>query len=786
MPAEYLEATRARSNFLVLASTCGTTLLLWFGTAVAAELAITVLDSATGAPIEDVFVATSDSTLTSATDGCGKIYFDVVPSQVTLTLSHIGYQTRTVKSHVDTLGSEIQVMLEPISIQLPEVVIHSWTDKTEQGKTEISTVELSRYPSPTEDPLRFLKVLPGITSGNDFSGSYNVQGGNYDQNLVYINGVEIDRPLQLRRGLAESFSMLNPAMIDSMTFRSISFAAEFGDKLSSMVEATYKIDSKKLEGDLELSGSTQNIVVRGPVGKRLSFNSGARYSNLERYTRGLQVRGEFVPIFWDWQTQARFRISPYNQFDVFAATFTSDFKMKPDKLRLSYNCSVLRHLRVCDEFTGSGKGAERFKYEGDLVAVSWTHLSPIGVVKAHVNYSRTSEREDTDLEYSVKPDSIRSTEKHDSRLRLAKIEGGLTGTGNLRSVGLKIGVGAKRSGLDGKVASVHRISYDRGVFLDESTSFDIDRGDIDTFFYFQSKWGTRRTSMNSGIRVVQFGTTDETLLLPRVSIALNANTGLTFTFSAGRHTQPPFYKEYVVDSVARPRLKSQKSDQFGVGVTYELKNSLNWTTEVFYRDQAELISYQIDDLRIVYSGRNDSDGFAYGINTRMRGQLDSLIGIACYSYLVAREDIKGDDRGNIPRPVDQRHTVSVYLEDRMYLEYLRLRNLLYSRFHIRMLYGSGFPHTPQVLATSQIGGRILVEGERNSRRDRPYFRFDIGMTQAIDIAGKTLHLRQEVANMFDQHNVVGYSYFPSFRGVPVEVRRSLGRRVYNFSVSIKF
>ncbi len=553
-----------------------------------------------------------------------------------------------------------------------------------------------------------------------------------------------------------------------------------------MVEASYKIDSKNIEGDLELSGSTQSIVVRGPVRNWVSFSTGARYSNLERYTRGLQVTGEFVPTFWDWQTQARFKISAYDRIDVFAATFTSDFKMKPKKIRLRYNCSVLRHLRVCDEFAGSGSGTERFKYEGDVVAMSWTHLAPIGAIKAHVNFSRSNEREDTDVEYSIKPDSIRSLERHDSGLRLAKIEGGLAGTRDFEIVDLKVGAGAKHSGLSGKMVSMQKVSYDRGTFLDESTNFTIDRGDVDTFLYFQSKWETGSASMLSGIRVVRFGTTDERLFLPRLNIRLKANAGLAFTLSAGRHAQPPFYKEYVVDSVARPRLKSQKSDQFGVGVNYELKNSLNWTTEVFYRDQSELISYQIDDLRIVYSGKNDSDGFAYGINTKTRGQLDSLIGIASYSYLVAREDIKGDSRRNIPRPVDQRHTVSVYLEDRMYLEFLRLRNLLYSRFHIRMLYGSGFPHTPQVLAKSQIGDPVLVEGKRNSRRDRPYLRFDIGMTQAIDIAGKTMHLHQEVANMFDQHNVVGYSYFPSFRGEPVEVRRSLGRRVYNFSVSVKF
>ena len=199
-----------------------------------------------------------------------------------------------------------------------------------------------------------------------------------------------------------------------------------------------------------------------------------------------------------------------------------------------------------------------------------------------------------------------------------------------------------------------------------------------------------------------------------------------------------------------------------------------------------MISYQIDDLRMRYSGENDSKGRVFGVNSKLRGKLDSLIGIVSYGYLLARENIIGDGHAYLPRANDQRHTLSMYLEDRMFLDFSRVRFLDYSRFHIRVLYGSGFPHTPKVVAIAEDGRPQLTDGPRNSVRDRPYFRFDVGMTQSTSLWRKTLHLREEIANVFDQYNVLGYSYLPSPSGKPIELRRSLGRRVYNVSVSVEF
>ena len=664
-------------------------------------------------------------------------------------------------------------------IVLPPTTVSAKAIEEEQGEIHLSTVEVKRYPAPTNDPIRFLKVLPGISSGNDFSSSYNVSGGNYDQNLLYINGIEIESPFHASHGLAQSISMLNPAMIDSMVFRSISIPVMMGDKLSSLVEANYKTGAEKMEVEMDLGLSDQSMVVRRRIGESAGFSTGLRHANLGRYARGLQIKGEYIPSFWDWQTQIKAKSSLLGEISLFTATLNSNFVMRPEKMRLRYNCSVLQHQEVCSEIKGLGSGAENYEFSDKAFGIAIERLSPLGTVQAVGNLTRKREKEDTDVEYALEPGKILSIEKIDSQIRRDKWEIGI----NLRTSHFLGGAGLKRAKIGGWIDAKENISYRQGTFLNEASHLSVHRKDIDKFVFLQNRWGAGRLDVVGGIRLVSFGATAESIAMPRTSITFTASPRLSLSLAAGRHAQPPIYKEYLGGSKGRKiNFKAQRSEQIGAGLEYGIRNSLHWSTDIYYRHQWRMISYQVDDLRISYATSNDARGYVWGINSKIRGKADSLIGIASYGFLVAREDLEGDSRGHIPMPSDQRHTLSLYLEDRMYLGIIERRLLKYSRFHLRILYGTGFPYTPQVVK----GNRRLVDGPRNSRRGEPYFRFDVGLTQGIRIAENVFHLRQEIANLFDQYNVVGYSYFPTWRGEPIEVKRSLGRRVYNLGIVWEF
>ena len=752
----------------------------------AATLTVTTLDSLTQEPVNGVFVNVAGSPYMSITDTEGKARLELAPGHILVQYSHIAYSSGVMQTHLDSLGSTLLILLQTHPVEIPEVIISTSASTPEQGKTDISLIELRRYPTPTNDPLRYLKVLPGVTSGNDFSGLYNVQGGNYDQNLVYINGIEMEPPLLLRRGLAQTLSMLNPAMIDSMTFRTISFPVSFGDKLSSLLDANYKLNAEENRGTLDLSATTQSLTLQGYLAQSLDFISGIRYSNLSRNSRGLQISGQFDRRFWDWQTQIRVQYPRIGQLTLYMATLRSTFGMRPEEILLRYNCHAFRQKRICDEYHGFASGYENFTYEDNLLGMSMERTAKHGRIRVYTNIVHKREDEDTNVQYEIEPNSIQSTEAFTNQLKQIKIESAIVASKNVGGSHFMVGAGARFLKINGSVNSFEEITYNRGKFFSEGVNSALQRNYNDRFFYLQSRRQAGRLQTVCGVRIAQFGATDETIVMPRISANYRLFPRVSWTLAAGRYAQPPIYKEFLRGGASRESLKSQRSEQVGTGLTYKIQESLYWNTEIFYRLQWRMISYQIDDLRIRYSGENDSKGRVFGVNSQLRGKLNSLIGIMSYSYLIARENIIGDGHAYLPRANDQRHTLSMYLEDRMFLDFSRIRFLGYSRFHLRVLYGTGFPHTPKVVAISEDGRPQLTDGPRNRVRDRPYFRFDVGMTQSTRLWRKTLHLREEIANVFDQHNVLGYSYFPSSSGKPIELRRSLGRRVYNVSVSMEF
>jgi hypothetical protein len=339
----------------------------------------------------------------------------------------------------------------------------------------------------------------------------------------------------------------------------------------------------------------------------------------------------------------------------------------------------------------------------------------------------------------------------------------------------------KGTDLQGWVKGLAEVAYAGGRYPLDAMQAQTDRRLFDRYVYGQGRWRIGRANLGEGLRLSYFGATGEYVVLPRLSFEGLLRPGWTLGLGAGRYAQPPLYGEFLGKG-GPSRLKAQRADQASLGLDGRLSPVLTWKTEVYCRWLRDLISYSADEVRVVYSGRNDAKGYAYGLNTLWRGQISKLVGLISYSYLVTREDLEGDGRGYLPRPTDQRHTASAYLEDQV--EALRWKWLRTSGFHLRLLYGSGFPYTPKVADTSQ--DLALVDGLRNSRRDHSYFRFDLGLAQTVHLRTWELQVQEDVHNVFDQYNVVGHTYLPTPAGTPVELRHTLGRRVYNIALSTRF
>jgi hypothetical protein len=376
---------------------------------------------------------------------------------------------------------------------------------------------------------------------------------------------------------------------------------------------------------------------------------------------------------------------------------------------------------------------------------------------------------------------FRTIEKYAGRLEEWKAGAGVQARLEAGDHTWEAGTGVQATDIQGWVEGLAEVDHTSGRYPLDAMQAQTDRQTLDRYLYCQGLWHVGRASLAEGLRLSHFDATGEFVVLPRLSLECLLRPGWTLGLAAGRYAQPPLYGEFLGKG-GPSRLKAQRADQASLGLDGQMGPASTWRTEVYCRWLRNLVSYSVDDVRVVYSGTNDAKGYAYGMSTLWRGQIAQLVGLISYSYLVTREDLAGDGRGYLPRPTDQRHTASAYLEDQV--EALRWKWLGASRFHLRALYGSGFPYTPKVADTTP--GLALVDGPRNSRRDHPYFRFDLGLAQTVYLGEWQLQVQEEVGNVFDQYNVVAHTYLPTSASSPVELRHALGRRVYNVALSARY
>lgn len=756
---------------------------IFFGPSVlqSAPLQVRVVERHTAAPVAAARVTLGDGLATAISDSGGRAYIHLPAGTYRLVVEHVAFGAYRGRARLDT-ASVFEVALVSRPFVAPETVGTAAKTPSQAGRYDLAPVEIRRAPSPSADPLRFLKVMPGVTSGNDLSNAYNVQGGNYHENLVYINGVQVELPFLVRRGLAENLSLVQPLLMDQVRFRAGAFPVQYGDRLSSVLDVGYRLPQGAWAGAVDLTGSQQQLMAGGARGA-WRFAGGVRRADLGRLAAGLQTAGRFAPLFRDGQGLLRWA-SGGQSLAFFGLAAQSRFVLEPTDLVLRYNCSFF--TAGCDEFRGRGEGHERYSYGVRAVGVNWSYKDADTELGAYVHRLRQDEREDTDVSYEIRwlpqQDEARAVggletrERFLSRFDLTRWTAGAQGArGNWLG-----GAGVRRDAYAGFTTGFEEAVNRGRIYALEDGTRRIRREPVDLFFYGQWTRPLAGGEWELGGRGVRLGATGERLFMPRLSGRYRAG-GWALLPAAGLYAQPPGYRE-LLNVVPGRRLKAQKAWHLSLaGERRRGPSALR--LEGYFRFLRDAISYRIDDLRLEYAGRNDARGHAYGVNASARGQLGRVTGIAAYSFLVAREEIEGDGRGALPRPTDQRHTFSAYIEDRMEVNWRRLEA---SRLHLRLLGGSGFPFTPQIKDPQDDGVTLLVDGERHSRRGRLYARFDMGMTQTVVLGGYKVDFRQEVANIFDQFNVVGYRYLPTPTDEAVELRRALGRRVYNVGMSTSF
>lgn len=608
-----------------------------------------------------------------------------------LSFSMLGYQTRkrSFRNPVDTIVLNVVLPSLDMTLQAVEVV-----DKERQmGSTQKIDMpgKLRLNPSSSGGGIEdIIKSQAGVSSHNELSSQYNVRGGNFDENSVYVNGIEVYRPLLIRAGQQEGLSFVNPDMVGAIAFSTGGFEAKYGDKMSSVLDITYR-KPREFESTAS-AGLLGASLYAGWGNSNVSFSNSVRYKS-NRYLLGtLDTKGEYEPEFIDYQAFFDWRITGKLNLSVIANVARNEYMFTPSDRTTSFG--TLENVKEFKVYFG---GWESDLFNTLFGAVSLNYApNEYNMFTLQTSAFSTREEETYDIIGEYWLDDINSDRtmavggymEHarnylDTDVRTVS----LSGKHYLASNDMRWGVEYKREVFSDNMrewelrdsagynipnsSSVLRPVY--SLLSRSSCSTDKFSAYIQNTYKFSSSLGL--VSLTAGARLSHWSWNNELLFSPRVSVGLvpEFNKDLTLRLAAGVYYQTPFYKE-MRDTVTaggittvrlNENIKSQRSIHFVAGCDYRfemLGRPFKFTAEAYYKKLDNLIPYNVDNVRIVYYGENCAKGYATGLDLKLFGEFvpgtDSWI---TFSILDTKERINGGDW--LPRPTNSRFNASLYFTD---------------------------------------------------------------------------------------------------------------------------
>lgn len=608
-----------------------------------------------------------------------------------LAYSMIGYQTRkrTLYNPTDTVVINVSLPATDFLIENVEVV-HK---ERQMGTTQQIGVpdKLRLNPSASGNGIEdIIKSQAGVSAHNELSSQYNVRGGNFDENSVYVNGIEIYRPLLIRAGQQEGLSFLNPDMVGSIAFSTGGFEAKYGDKMSSVLDITYR---KPREFESTVSASLLGASIYAGWGNnRVSFSNSLRYKSNQYLLGTLDTKGEYSPSFIDYQAFFDWRITEKLNLSVIGNIARNEYEFTPSDRKTSFGT-----LEDVKEFKVYFGGWERDLFRTLFGAASLTFTpNQYNQFTLQASAFNTNEEETYDIvgEYWLNDINTDETMSVGGYMEHARnyLEA------NVQSIALKGYhlLGAHEISWGGEWKIQEFSDNQREWELRDSAGYNVpvhpdglrpvyslkSKTSCSTnnlSFYAQDTYKFSNSlgliSINAGIRASYWDWNNEFIISPRASIGLvpEFNDDMTFRFAAGIYYQTPFYKEMrdttTVDGISSVTLnkdiKSQRSIHFVLGYDYHFKmmdRPFKFTAEAYYKKLDNLIPYNVDNVRIVYYGENCASGYATGLDLKLFGEFvpgtDSWL---TFSIMDTKEKINNGDW--IPRPTNSRFNASLYFTD---------------------------------------------------------------------------------------------------------------------------
>ena len=781
---------------------------------VAAQVKITgkVVDEA-GQPIEFATVRVVGTTLGTNTDIQGA-YELSVPQQDTITVEFtcLGYST-IKRQLVKPQGTiTINPKMYEKTTELGELQVTEYKKQTNTMQN-IDVSHMSITPDASGNKIEsVLSTMAGVSSKNEMSSQYMVRGGSYDENSVYINGIEVYRPQLISSGQQEGLSIINPDMVNSVNFSTGGFSAEYGDKMSSVLDITYR-EPQSFEGSLaaSLQGGSLSI---GQSSAKFSQLHGVRYKRNSSLVGSLESKGEYDPQYFDYQTFITLKPSDKFKISLLGNVSLNDYRFVPVNRETSFGTST-----NAKSFTVYFDGQEKDKFYTYFGALSldYTVNKSTGFTLQGSAY-QTNEMVNYDIhgEYWLDEAGTSGAEGiggelgvgkyHEharNRLKLNVYNLSLKGHTSISNNNISYGVSLNRESIydrsrewqwrDSAGYSLPHIANEVNVIYSQTSSHDLNTTRFAAYLQdtYKVQTSSGLLSIIGGVRVSHWDFNKETLISPRFSIGFvpERNSRFSIRLAGGLYYQAPFYKEYryeKVDSLGNAYIdlnrdiKSQRSVQAILGTDYSFRamdRPFKFTTELYYKNLSNIIPYEIDNLKMVYSGINSANGYAAGIDMKLFGQFvegtDSWIS---FSLMKTQENLNGV---KVPRPTDQRYSVAIFFTD-------YFPNIPRLKFSLKGILSDGLPTTAP-----------LMTRDVAYFRQPAYKRVDVGLSYQL-VGGehrpttgflshfKEMWLGVDAFNLLDISNVSGYYWVTDVNNLQYAVPNYLTRRQLNVRLSMKW
>lgn len=752
---------------------------------------------------------------------------------VRLTFSHLNFEKIEITVNLSSNEDfEFNPVLKTNIEQISEVIISGRENKRVEGVTSIAPEVIRKMVGANAGVENLLKSLPGVNSNNELSTQYAVRGGNYDENLVYVNEIEVYRPFLIRSGQQEGLSFVNSDLTSNVEFSAGGFQAKYGDKLSSVLDITYR-KPVAFGASLDMSLLGASAAVEG-ISKdgRFSGIGGIRYRDNSLFVNAQETETNFRPKFADLQTYLTYRLATNLEVSFLGNVSINDYNYQPLTRQTNFG-TIADPIALVVYYEGQEK--DRYNTYFGAFKTTWV-ASENYTGKLIASVYQTTEQEYFDIlaEY-----------------RLGEVDTDIGGSG-LGNVKFTRGVGGQlthaRNDLDALIFNVEHkgnlkledhhleygLKYTREDIRDrvqeyeviDSAGFNIRPpvfpGNMEPYdpyttplepyesirafndvqinrFSGYAQW-SKRTELgnhdlwlNAGVRAHNWTvsgknleSSTQTTFSPRAQITLKPDweKDMLFRLSGGLYHQPPFYRELRDSTGAvRPGVKAQQSVHVVLGNDYSFEmwnRKFRLNTELYYKHLNDVNPYTIDNVRIRYRANNNAEAYAYGLDMRLAGEFvpgtESWISLG---YMKTEENI--NNRGYIYRPTDQRLKFAMLFQD-----YVKMIPDL--KMYLNLTYNTGLPG----------GSPSYADPYKYQTRLRDYKRADLGVSYVIVHEDKLreqgwlkpfkeLSVGAEIFNIFDVQNSITNTFVRDvYSKVQYSIPNYLSPRIFNVRVTMAF